>query len=43
MKKKYQRWARGFLTALLVALALCAGAVWSVDPCLYYQIGRAHV
>ena len=38
MNKTYQRWACGFLAVLLAALALCAGTVWAVDPCLYYRM-----
>ncbi len=38
MNKTYQRWAKGFLAALLAALVLCAGVVWAVDPCLYYRM-----
>lgn len=38
METIYKRWARGFLSALLVLLILCAGAVCAVDPCLYYRM-----
>ncbi|MCI8399339.1 MAG: hypothetical protein HFF90_08080 [Oscillibacter sp.] len=38
MDKTYQRWALGFLALLLAALALCAGIVYIVDPCLYYRM-----
>ena len=38
MNKTYQRWARGFLAALLAALVLCGGIVYAVDPCLYYRM-----
>jgi len=38
MSKTYQRWAGGFLAALLAFLALCGGIVYSVDPCLYYRM-----
>ena len=38
MNKTYQRWTCGFLAVLLAALALCAGTVWAVDPCLYYRM-----
>ena len=38
MNKIYRRWACGFLAALLALLSLCAGVVYTVDPCLYYRI-----
>ena len=38
MNKTYRCWACGFLAALLVLLAVCAGIVYTVDPCLYYRI-----
>ena len=38
MNKTYQHWVCGFLAALLALLALCAGAVYIVDPCLYYRM-----
>lgn len=38
MSKTYQRWARGFLAALLAFLAGCGGIVYSVDPCLFYRM-----
>ena len=38
MDKTYQRWALGFLALLLAVLALCAGIVYIVDPCLYYRM-----
>lgn len=38
MNKIYQRWACGFLAALLALLAVCAATVYAVDPCLYYRI-----
>jgi len=38
MNKTYQRWAQGFLAALLALLAVCAGVVYAVDPCLYYRM-----
>lgn len=41
MNKSYLHWARGFLAALLALLVLCAGAVYAVDPCLYYRMPSA--
>ena len=38
MKQAYKRWACGLLAAILLLLALCAGVVYTVDPCLYYRI-----
>lgn len=38
MDRIYQRWACGFLAALLAALAVCGGIVYAVDPCLYYRV-----
>jgi len=38
MNRTYQRWARGFLAALLAFLAACGGIVYAVDPCLYYRM-----
>ena len=36
--KNCRRWARALLAAVLALLALCAGAVYAVDPCLYYRM-----
>ncbi len=38
MNKTYERWVRGFLAALLAALALCGGVVYTVDPCFHYRM-----
>lgn len=38
MNNIYRRWACGFLAALLALLALCAAAVYAVDPCFYYRM-----
>lgn len=38
MNKTCQRWVCGFLAALLILLAACAGIVYAVDPCLYYRM-----
>lgn len=38
MNRAYRRWAAAFLVLALTLLALCAGAVYTVDPCLYYRM-----
>lgn len=38
METIYRRWARSFLASLLALLILCGGAVYAVDPCLYYRM-----
>ena len=38
MNRAYRRWAAAFLALALTLLALCAGAVYTVDPCLYYRM-----
>lgn len=38
MKQAYRRWVCGLLAAVLALLTLCAAAVYTVDPCLYYRM-----
>lgn len=38
MNHTYQRWACGFLAALLAFLSACAGIIYAVDPCFYYRM-----
>ena len=38
MKRAYRRWTCGLIAAVAALLAVCAAAVYIVDPCLYYRM-----
>lgn len=38
MRQAYRRWACGLLAAVALLLALCAAAVYTVDPGFYYRL-----